>query len=85
VRPPPPPPRPTQALGCRWAELRQAELGTEAIQARIDGWAAELAQAQARNFAKWPVRELDALAPPAPRRACAQRSPPLGPALRYIW
>ena len=35
--------------------LRQAVLGTEAIQARIDGWAAELAQAQARNFAKWPV------------------------------
>ena len=38
----PTPPRPTQALGCRWAELRQAELGTEAIQARIRLYAINL-------------------------------------------
>ncbi|RIK67092.1 MAG: hypothetical protein DCC65_07680 [Planctomycetota bacterium] len=38
----------------RWHELRQDALSVAGMHAIIDGMAAELAEAQARNFAAWP-------------------------------
>jgi hypothetical protein len=39
----------------RWESLRRGPLGTESINALIDGFAAELSEPQARNFERWPV------------------------------
>lgn len=39
----------------RWAELRKTFFAVENIHAIIDGQAAEIAEAQVRNFQRWPV------------------------------
>jgi hypothetical protein len=42
-------------INCRWAELRQGSLRTADLLQFIDQNAALLAEAQQRNFARWPV------------------------------
>ena len=44
-----------QALQARWTELRAGLLSDAALEARIDAIAAEVDEAQARNFDRWPV------------------------------
>jgi hypothetical protein len=39
----------------RWAELRQGPLATATVLARIDAMAAQLDEAQGRNFRRWPL------------------------------
>ena len=39
----------------RWFELRQGVFSTENLLADVDAMAAELAEAQVRNFEKWPI------------------------------
>ena len=41
----------------RWAELRRSVFATSNVLARVDRLAAELKEAQARNFERWPVLE----------------------------
>jgi hypothetical protein len=49
-----------QALGLRWRELRKGIFSTQAIMARLDGYAAILnPDAIARNFALWPIADVD--------------------------
>jgi hypothetical protein len=42
-------------LRCRWEQLRDGILSDQAIAAFIDAKAEELADAQARNFERWPI------------------------------
>jgi hypothetical protein len=44
-----------QRCNRRWFELRKSVLDVKTIQAEIDGFAAELKHAQARNFQRWPI------------------------------
>ena len=49
-----------QGLGPRWRELRQGIFSTDAVMARLDGYAAILnADAIARNFALWPIEKVE--------------------------
>ncbi len=45
----------TTRLKCRWEELRAGSFATAAMHARVDAAAAEIAEAQARNFDRWDV------------------------------
>jgi hypothetical protein len=47
-------------LSDRWFELRSGPFHTDSVMNVIDGWAVLLAEAQARNFTRWPIlgREL---------------------------
>jgi hypothetical protein len=48
------------ALGPRWRELRASIFSNTAITARLDGYAAILSDAViARNFALWPIEDVD--------------------------
>jgi hypothetical protein len=42
-----------------WTEWRATELADGAVEARIDGLVADLGDAPARNFARWPIGEVD--------------------------
>ncbi|WP_420455328.1 CotH kinase family protein [Rubrivirga sp.] len=43
----------------RWAELRRGPFATDSLLAWIDATAAQLDEAQARNFERWPVLDRD--------------------------
>jgi hypothetical protein len=43
------------ALKCRWLELRKGPLAKAWLDARIDGWVAQLKDAERRDHARWPV------------------------------
>ena len=45
----------TNALQCRWNELRQSVLSNESLNDYIDSFTNEVAEAQVRNFERWPV------------------------------
>ena len=45
----------SERLAVRWAELRDDQLATERVMARVDSVATRLSEAQARNFTRWPV------------------------------
>jgi hypothetical protein len=44
-----------QRANARWAELRRGPFSPEFIHRRIDEMARELAEAQKRNFQRWPI------------------------------
>ncbi|MBM4367188.1 MAG: CotH kinase family protein [Deltaproteobacteria bacterium] len=46
-------------MATRWAELREGPMATEAILARIDGYQATLGDAIERNFALWPIEDIN--------------------------
>ena len=46
-------------MRARWAELRRGPFATDSLLAWIDARAAELDEAQARNFARWPILDED--------------------------
>ncbi|MFV8749416.1 CotH kinase family protein [Nannocystaceae bacterium ST9] len=48
-------PKFADALRCRWESLREGVLSDEAIAAWVEAEALELADAQARNFERWPI------------------------------
>ena len=43
----------------RWAELRRGAFATDSLLAWIGDWTAELDEAQARNFERWPILDED--------------------------
>ena len=45
----------TDRLHCRWDELRRGDFSDAALTTRIADLQATLAEAQARNFEKWPI------------------------------
>jgi hypothetical protein len=45
----------SDSLAVRWAELRTNQLSTARLVARVDSVATLLDEAQARNFARWPI------------------------------
>jgi hypothetical protein len=45
----------TNALRCRWEELRQTTLSEDHVNALIDGFVSELGDARERNFQRWPT------------------------------
>ena len=45
----------TDRLRCRWDELRRGDFSDAALTTRIADLQATLAEAQARNFEKWPI------------------------------
>lgn len=45
----------TQAYADRWAEIRRSNLTTDLVLARVDQMAAELQEAQVRNYERWRI------------------------------
>ncbi|UII19200.1 CotH kinase family protein [Fulvivirga ligni] len=45
----------TNALKCRWEQLRSTTLSNSSLMNDIDNYAAELEEAQVRNYQRWPV------------------------------
>ena len=45
----------TNALRCRWVELRQTTLSTSTINTKLDAFVSELGESRMRNFQRWPI------------------------------